>query len=87
MKVNKRNLLICIILYVVINALFVYIYIYSFNSFILLFSDLLLGGVLCLTYRKYKFKFFSLILLCFAILKLILLLFPSLFYKIQPYLC
>lgn len=83
----KIRIFICVAIYLVIAVLFKYVYIYSFNVFTLFFGGLLLWGVLAFTYKKSKFKYFNIILLCYAFLKLLLLLVPSLYYKIHPYLC
>lgn len=78
---------VCVTVYILVTLLFNFIYVYSLNPLVMLFLSLLIGGILFFTYAKSKFKYFNIILLCYAFAKLILLLIPSLYYKIAPYIC
>lgn len=83
----KAQLFLCIAIYAIATVLLKYIYLYTFNIWTQLFLGLLLWGVLAFTFKKNKFKYFNIILLCYAFFKLLLLLLPSFYYKIHPYLC
>ena len=76
-----------ILFFVFVSSIYYDIYIYAYNPLLLLLINILFWGIFVSTYKIFGFMFFNIMLFCFSIFKLVLILSPSLYYKIQLYLC